>query len=255
MGLILLAVVCAALTGRACGGRLARLTDGPVRGWRLLAICLSVQVLAIAAGAVGLPTGPVYGLSVVLGGATAGLFCLLNRNVQGVGLAGLGLLLNLLVIGLNGAMPVSGHALARAGASLPGFTQVEHTVANHRTVLRPLGDVVPMPLPVHPEVDSVGDLLLAAGAAQFLLTGMLGWNRGSVRLPRSVGRSVRTRPGSVRPRLPRDARLSTGTAVGNSGRSYRDRDGGVEADSALVRVITDLPADGPPIDQTGADPT
>lgn len=241
MGLILLAMVGAVLVGWACGGRTARLAGAPVRGWRLLATCLAlltVQALVVTFGAVEASTTPRW-FAVLLAGALAALFCVLNHGMPGLGLAGLGLGLNLLVVGLNGAMPVSAHALARAGATLPGALGVAHIVADQQTVLRPLGEVVPVPLPGRPEVDSVGNLLLAAGAAQFLLTGMLGAHR-TVRFPQPTA-SVRNRPRMV-PHMRRGTRPSArSTASG----SFHHR-GPAEPDSALVRVITDLPADDSP---------
>ena len=40
------------------------------------------------------------------------------------------------------------------------------------TTLRWLGDVIPVPLPVRPEVVSPGDVLIAAGLGEFVLLGM-----------------------------------------------------------------------------------
>ena len=247
MGLILLAMVGAVLVGWACGGRPARLAGAPVRGWRLLVICLAVlmvQALVVAVGAVEASTTPRW-LAVLFAGVLAALFCVLNRGVPGLGLAGLGLGLNLLVIGLNGAMPVSVHALARAGATLPGALGVTHTVADQQTVLRPLGEVVPVPLPGRPEVDSVGNLLLAAGAAQFLLTGVLGAHR-TIRFPRPTT-PVWNRPGMV-PQLRRGTWPSARSTASASSRYRRT----AEPDSELVRVISDLPADDSP-DRTRTD--
>jgi hypothetical protein len=46
-------------------------------------------------------------------------------------------------------------------------------VSAEATALRWLGAVIPVPLPVRPGVASVGGLLVVAGLAQFLVTGML----------------------------------------------------------------------------------
>lgn len=255
MGLILLVLACAVLVGRLRGGRLARLGDGPVRGWRLLAVGLLVEVLALGTDSVvgpGLPAKAVNESALVMCGVLAGVFWVANRRVPGVSLVGLGLLCNVLVVGLNGMMPVSRHALRRAGASVSAFDQVPHAPADHRTVLRVLGDIVPVPLPAHPEVDSVGDLAIAAGMAQFVLTGMLHPARGPGRSPGQAW-GFRTDPdstGSVRRR-----RAPGGAAVGAAARLRRERRGVVNADSELVRVITE-PSDDvrpDPIDPT--DPT
>jgi hypothetical protein len=54
-----------------------------------------------------------------------------------------------------------------------------HLPAGADTALRPLGDVIPVPLPVRPEVVSIGDLLGAAGMAQLVATAMLLGRTGS----------------------------------------------------------------------------
>ena len=83
----------------------------------------------------------------------------------GIGLLSLGGFLNFLVIALNGGMPVSKSALGRAGiASSVSVIQghlSKHVLANQTTVLRVLGDVVP--LPWLRSVISPGDILMAIG--------------------------------------------------------------------------------------------
>ncbi|HEX5496347.1 MAG TPA: DUF5317 family protein [Mycobacteriales bacterium] len=237
MGLILLVVACAALVARLCGGRLARLDSGPVRGWRLLAASLVVVGLAAAVDAVNGPGrafGPVNAFALVVGGVLVAVFCVANRSVPGVGLVGLGLLLNALVVGVNGAMPVSRHALLRAGTAMPAAGPVRHVGADQQTSLGRLGDVVPVPLPGHREVDSAGDLLVAAGAAQFVLAGMLGQaNRPDPR-PDPGGDPGRSRTRPPATGTERRRRDSTRTR-------YRGRGATVGADAELVRVIVQPP--------------
>jgi hypothetical protein len=95
--------------------------------------------------------------------------------VRGTGLVTLGLAANALVVLLNGAMPVSAHALARAQLStqdLLAGQDPRHELADAGSALRPLGDVIPVLLPWHPEVVSPGDVLVAAGLAQLVVVGM-----------------------------------------------------------------------------------
>jgi hypothetical protein len=47
-----------------------------------------------------------------------------------------------------------------------------HELEGPRTRLRPLGDVIPVPLPLRPEVVSPGDVLVAAGLGQLVVLGM-----------------------------------------------------------------------------------
>ena len=63
----------------------------------------------------------------------------------------------------------SGGALA-----VPSRSDARHEIAGIGTRLRWLGDIVPVPLPVRPEVVSPGDVLVAAGLAELVVLGMLG---------------------------------------------------------------------------------
>jgi hypothetical protein len=95
--------------------------------------------------------------------------------VRGTGLVAVGLLANALVVGLNGAMPVSDAALGRAGVSTQDIVSGEdprHELAGQGTRLRSVGDVIPVALPLRPEVVSPGDVLVAAGLAQLVVVGM-----------------------------------------------------------------------------------
>jgi hypothetical protein len=97
-----------------------------------------------------------------------------NRRLPGMSVIALGLLLNALVVILNGGMPVAESAAIAAGLqgrlSVPvgDFT---HVLTTSSTWLPWLGDVVPLPGPSWARyVPSVGDLLLCVGATAFLAT-------------------------------------------------------------------------------------
>ncbi|MEA2476920.1 MAG: hypothetical protein QOC87_1119 [Actinomycetota bacterium] len=95
---------------------------------------------------------------------TAGIavFLLANRTLPGLALAGIGLALNLLVIGVNGAMPVSVSAAREAGVrSNLNDIGFKHEQMGPRTRLRYLGDVIP--IPNSQQIFSVGDVVLALG--------------------------------------------------------------------------------------------
>lgn len=110
---------------------------------------------------------------------TAGIaaFLFANRSLPGLAIAGAGLALNLLVIGVNGAMPVSAAAARDAGvkANLDdiGF---KHEKMGPDTRLRFLGDVIP--IPNSQQVFSVGDIVLAIGI------GWLVYRRTLIEAPR-----------------------------------------------------------------------
>jgi hypothetical protein len=161
--LILVGTVLAMLLVPLLGGRLSGLGRIDLRGGRLVAGALGLQVLAITV----FPTWPhavlvaVHALSYVLAAA----FVWVNRAVAGVPLLAAGGGLNALTIAVNGGqMPASEEAVRRAG--LP--VEVDHFV-NSGVLQDPrlafLGDVFASPswLPLR-NVYSPGDLLLLAGA-------------------------------------------------------------------------------------------
>jgi hypothetical protein len=104
----LIVLLCALGVGLASGGRLSSLGELPLHRGRLVALAVVVQLAG------GLAGGVFYPLGLAVSAVLAGWFLVLNRTIPGVGLVGLGLLLNALVVGLNGAMPVSGEALGHA---------------------------------------------------------------------------------------------------------------------------------------------
>ena len=171
MSLVVVVLLAALALGRLTGGTLDRLGAVPLRRRRLVL----GAVLAQAAGAV--VGGPAYALGLAGSALLVAAFLLANRGVRGTGLVALGLVANALVVGANGAMPVSEVAAGRAGVStqdlLTGADR-RHELAGAGTRLPWLGDVVPVPLPLRPEVVSAGDVLVAAGLAQLVLLGMRG---------------------------------------------------------------------------------
>ena len=165
--------------GWVAGGRLAQLGDLTLHEGRLVVVALLLQV---AGGFVG---GPAYPLGLALSAALVLVFLARNRGVRGTGLVGLGLLANALVVGANGAMPVSPDASGRARLSTQAILAGDdprHELQDDATRLRWLGDVVPVLLPGRPEVVSPGDVLVAAGLAQLVVVGM-GATRRSPRGP------------------------------------------------------------------------
>jgi hypothetical protein len=95
-----------------------------------------------------------------------------NRSHPGMLVIAAGLLLNLLVVSVNGGMPVMATAAAAAGLqgqlSLPSGDFI-HAVGTTATRIPWLADAVPLPGPIWARfVPSVGDLLLYAGVIAFL---------------------------------------------------------------------------------------
>jgi hypothetical protein len=133
-------------------------------------LALLAQLLGVVVG------GPFHPLGLVVSAGLVVAFLTGNRGLRGTGLVALGLLANALVVGANGAMPVSADAAARAGvgtADLIAGSDPRHVPAGPQTRLRWLGDVIPVPLPRVPLVVSPGDVLVAAGLGQLVVAGML----------------------------------------------------------------------------------
>ena len=176
---LLVAVVVAA----ASGGTLQRLGTLPLRRAWLVGVAVLVQLLG------GVLGGLLYAVGLVASAVLVLRFLVANRGLRGTGLLYAGLFANALVVAVNGAMPVSVHAADRAGVTTQAIlsgADPRHEIAGADTTLRWLGDVLPVPFPVHPEVVSPGDVLVAAGLAQLVVAGM---RRGQPRARHARGRS------------------------------------------------------------------
>lgn len=95
-----------------------------------------------------------------------------NRSQPGMSLIALGLLSNVLVVSINGGMPVMGAAAAAAGLqgqlNMPVGDFV-HVLGGSATRLPWLADAIPLPAaPVSRLVPSAGDLLLYVGVVVFM---------------------------------------------------------------------------------------
>ncbi len=164
------------LAGSLRGGSLSRLQLLRVRHAWLVAIAFGVQVLLFV-GPLGVWLGD--GVAPVLMATNLALLLMvaLNLHLPGLKLIGLGLAANTLVMLLNGGyMPVSEPALRAAGLdwrvdqlAAQGHSDKSRLV-DATTRLPVLGDVIPVP-PIN-KVLSIGDLLVAAGAAWLLAAGM-----------------------------------------------------------------------------------
>jgi hypothetical protein len=131
--------------------------------WRRLGQ-LDLKLLpALVAAAVSRAVAPFFGelaLGIsMLGLALIAVVALVNRALPGAWLVALGSMLNLLVISINGGMPVEPGALTSAGKSLPNDGL--HVLLAPGTRLGFLADV--LLAPIVNNVYSVGDVLLAAG--------------------------------------------------------------------------------------------
>jgi hypothetical protein len=187
VSLAVVVLVGAVCVGLALGGSWRRLASLPLRWLSLVVLAVLAQAGGAVVGLLGVAdesTSYVVGLAVSACLALA--FCLGNAGVSGVPLVTLGLCFNALVVASNGAMPVSIVAAYHARvpiAAISSGSDARHEIAGDGTALSWLGDVVPVPLPLRPEVVSVGDVLVVAGLAELVVVGMLpavgvvGWRR------------------------------------------------------------------------------
>jgi hypothetical protein len=174
MGLALVTVVGAGVIALLARGRLRGVTEVHVRAlWCVVGVIAAQLVGGWISSATDDASFYIVGLAV---SAAFGLtFCLFNLHLAGVPLVTLGLTFNALVVGLNSAMPVSIFAASRADVSLTDIAagnDARHTIAGYGSTWRLLGDVIPVPMPVIPEVVSPGDVLIAAGLAEFVVIAM-----------------------------------------------------------------------------------
>lgn len=186
MGLAVVVLVGAVAVGWVSGGTFAALAAFPLRAKFLVAAAVALQV-AGGLSAWTADTAWPYVAGIAASAALVLGFCARNLRLPGVPLVTLGLLANAVVVGLSGAMPVSTAAAARADVSVTSIaagSDPRHVLAHAGTPLRMLGDVVPVPLPVHPEVASPGDVLVCAGLAELVVVAMRGrWRRRRAQPP------------------------------------------------------------------------
>jgi hypothetical protein len=176
VGLVVVVLVGALAVGRLAGGSVRGLSWLRLDGAWLVVAALAAQLGGTAVGVLAAGAAePAYAIGLAVSAALALWFCARNLSVAGVPLVTLGLVLNAAVVLANGAMPVSLYAVARAGVPtgpIAGGSDQRHELAVPGTRLGVLGDRVPVPLPLRPEVASVGDVLVAAGIGQLVVAGM-----------------------------------------------------------------------------------
>lgn len=168
--LLLEALVVALMMSLAARGSLKRLAASPLRGEVVLLVLLPLQMIwpsLTRSLRVACPVATALWL--VLMGSLAGILFLNASRSVALAVAGLGIALNVLVIGLNGAMPVSLRAsselgVSRAEASAALAQDCLHESLEPSAHLPFLADVIAVPGPDwHRGIISVGDCLLILG--------------------------------------------------------------------------------------------
>lgn len=171
---IVLSLVLSLLTG----GSLKRLQAERLAGEWALLVLLPLQLMWPAiARRVGVPCGLSVIIWLLMMAALAVVLFINAPRRWMLAFAGLGIALNVLVIGVNGAMPVSlkatseiGATRSDAGAALD--SECLHEAIDEDTRLVMLADVIAVPGPAWQRgVVSAGDLLLSFGLAAWVWLG------------------------------------------------------------------------------------
>ena len=169
------------ILGLVAGGHLTNLAYVRLRRLGLLVIAVLLRFgteYLLNAG-----VAPIEALRLPLLTSSFGLLLVAlwaNRGYPGLSLAFIGILSNAVVIVVNGGyMPIWETSLTLAGLTPAEVTSALHYVlptaldANFLLHLGPLGDVIPIPLPIIQNVASIGDLFLTLGLAFFLFAGVV----------------------------------------------------------------------------------
>ncbi len=204
MLLIAGAIVAGCLAGLAVGGSLRSLAEIRLRWWPLAVIGLAFQLAPVPALKGQADHWLGVGLLIASYVALLG-FVIVNARLPGFALISVGFALNVLVISLNGGMPVSGHALAEAYGPSYGTVVTElrasggakHHLERSDDVLVPLTDVIALGSPVH-LVMSVGDVLFFLGVTWVIAAATRGPPGRHAAAREQAGRH---RPGATRERL------------------------------------------------------
>ena len=161
MEILIVAIVGGCLVGLAAGGSLERLASTTFRWTPLLFVGLGGQILFQNWSPDALTSEMKLTILLASNALVAG-FLVLNRRLPGTLLAAIGLALNVVVIGVNGAMPVSAAAAEAVGIDeMPQEGGFKHEPLDAQTRLPLLADALAIPLTR--TVYSLGDVYLALG--------------------------------------------------------------------------------------------
>ena len=196
--------------GLALGGRLGRLIDVRLRWAGLIFLALFLRVGTEWAIENGVALADLLRVPLFVG--AFGLLALalwLNRQHAGLLAVAVGAISNGLAILLNGGwMPVWEPSLEAVGMTIGDLDQAYHRPLppdfNLEFFLRagPLGDIIPLPLPLLANVASIGDVFLGLGLGWFVFSTMLrGYEdpAGGVSLGRGQRTAAETALGLERP--------------------------------------------------------
>ena len=164
------------IAGLLAGGRITNLAEVRLRWMAAIFLAVVVRYGTEAALAREVPLADTFRVPLLV---TAYAILLLgtwaNRRQPGMSIAFIGILSNALVIAVNGGhMPIWEPTLAAAGLTPADLTGPLHFIlpppidGNFLAHLGPLGDIIPIPLPVVRNAASIGDVVISLGLGFFL---------------------------------------------------------------------------------------
>jgi hypothetical protein len=175
-------LMAAVAVGLALGGSLRRFEHLRIHRWGLVLVGLALQNVPVPS--IGeVPASVVGPVMLAMSYVFLVAFLAANRWIPGAVLMAIGLLANLLVVTINGGMPVRAESVVRAGGDATTLEQVispKHHLMQADDLLWPLADVIPVPPPVT-IVISIGDVLLYSGVAYSIVQIMRGRRRENPR--------------------------------------------------------------------------
>jgi MFS family permease len=178
--MLLISLVIGLALGVAAGGNILNLASVRMRLLQLLFLGLLVRYATQYAIEIGITEADTYRLALFgLGFLLLLIGLWVNREQPGLPLAFVGILLNAVVIVANGGyMPVWEPSVLAAGLSPAEVGSTFHRIVSATATggipsdflaqAGPLGDIVPIPIPLIRNVISIGDLFLGAGLGFFL---------------------------------------------------------------------------------------
>lgn len=215
--MLLIAVILGIVAGLLAGGRLSNLLSVRLRYGALILLALLLRMgtqwlLELGIDLIDQLRTPLFAFS--FGLLAAALW--LNRSQAGLLLAMAGVAANGIAIVVNGGyMPVFVPAVELAGLSQADLSAAFHVMLPDELGMEfllaagPLGDILPITIPLLANVVSLGDVLLASGIAWFLFSAIAkgssdadagvvslwrGQPRGQTDLDASAGRIALDRP-------------------------------------------------------------
>lgn len=188
MSFFLLFIVAGIVAGLSARGSLLRLLDLQLRHWWLLVIGILLRFPLMFSESFSQATAGWLGVSLQIGGLIVVLsFAIINRHIRGVFWIGLGTLLTLIAVVVNGGYMPGSDGLylallkyygleAEAQALQAGGPIMYHTVSlTGETRLWFLTDIIPIPRIIqHPYLVSIGDVFIGTGIFLVIFWGMRG---------------------------------------------------------------------------------